>query len=127
MQVLASVDGGGYRLFYFVRQRGSQFSHGGHPVDVPEVHLRLTQLLFGLLPVLNLNPGSIPLDDAAQFIAQRHLTDQQPAISSICHPDPYFTLHRLPSHQGCAPVPTKLARSSECTMDSHPVPAVRQG
>src|SRR6266566_5397595 len=38
-------DGGGNRLIHFVRQRSSQLSHGGHPVHVREVCLRLTQSL----------------------------------------------------------------------------------
>ena len=33
-------DGGGNRLIHFVRQRGGQLSHGGHPADVCEIRLR---------------------------------------------------------------------------------------
>ncbi len=42
-------DGGGNRLIQFVRQGGSQLSHGGHPVDACELRLRLTQRFFGPL------------------------------------------------------------------------------
>ncbi len=33
----------GNRLIHFVRQGGSQLSHGGHSADVREIRLRLTQ------------------------------------------------------------------------------------
>ena len=42
-------DGGGDRLVHLVRQGGRQLSHGGHPVDVCEIRLRLTQRFFGAL------------------------------------------------------------------------------
>jgi hypothetical protein len=35
-------DSGGYRLIHFMRQRGRQLSHGGHPVYMCEIRLRLT-------------------------------------------------------------------------------------
>ena len=38
-------DRRGNRLIHFVRQGGGQLSHGGHPVDVREVRLRLAQSL----------------------------------------------------------------------------------
>jgi len=40
---------GGNRLGHFVRQRGSQLSHGGHPVDVCEIRPRLTERFFNAL------------------------------------------------------------------------------
>jgi hypothetical protein len=53
-----------------------------------EFHLRLTQLLFGPFSVLDLDTGSIPLNDVSPFIAQRHVADQQPAIIPILPPNP---------------------------------------
>ena len=34
-------DGGRYRLIHLVRQRGSQFAHGGHPADMRKIRLKL--------------------------------------------------------------------------------------
>src|SRR5229473_4032096 len=42
-------DGGGNRLFHFMRQRSSQFSQGGHPADVCEIRLRLAQSPFSAI------------------------------------------------------------------------------
>src|SRR3982075_4683147 len=42
-------DGGRNRLIHFVRQGGSERSHGGHPVDVCEIRSRLTERFFGAL------------------------------------------------------------------------------
>src|SRR4051794_37310372 len=44
-------DRGGNRLIHFVRQGGSQLSHGGHPVDVCEIRPRHPQRFFGALPL----------------------------------------------------------------------------
>src|SRR5882672_6931967 len=56
-------DGGGNRLVHFVSQSGSQLSHGGHPADAREIRLRLTQRLLGTFSVLDVDTGSIPLND----------------------------------------------------------------
>src|ERR1700674_285654 len=42
-------DGGGNRLFHFVCQGSSQLSQGGHPADVCEIRLRLTQSPFSAI------------------------------------------------------------------------------
>ena len=42
-------EGGSDRLIHFMRQRDRQLAHGGHPADVGEIRLRLTQGSFGLL------------------------------------------------------------------------------
>src|SRR6266404_8970305 len=42
-------DGGGNRLIHFVRQGGSQLSHGGHAADMGEIRLRLAKRFFGQL------------------------------------------------------------------------------
>jgi len=42
-------DGGRNRLIHFVRQGGSELSHGGHPVDVCEIRPRLTERFFNAL------------------------------------------------------------------------------
>ena len=41
----------GNGLIYLVSQRGGQFAHGGYPVHVREVRLRLAQLFFSALAV----------------------------------------------------------------------------
>ena len=61
-------DGRGNRLIHFVRQGGSQLSHGGHPVAMCEIRLRLAQSLFGLLCYGDVHHRSNKLD-AARFIA----------------------------------------------------------
>ncbi len=51
-QARVGVGGrGGNRLSHFVRQGGSQLSHGGHPGDVREIRSRPTQRFFGALPL----------------------------------------------------------------------------
>src|SRR5260370_21738725 len=45
-----------------------------------------TQLLFGLLSVLDLDTRSIPLDDSSIAIAQRKMVVQHPAIFPVSPP-----------------------------------------
>src|SRR5260221_1186892 len=42
-------NGGSNRLIHFVGQGGTQLTHRGHPADVCEIRLRLTQRFFGPL------------------------------------------------------------------------------
>ena len=61
-------DGGGDRLIHFVRQGSGQLSHGGHPVHVREIRLRLAQRFFGPLALGDVHHRSNKLD-AARFVA----------------------------------------------------------
>ena len=83
----AVADDTGKRLIDFMRDRGGQFPHHAHAVDVRELCLEFAQplaLLFGTLAVFDVGENSIPPDDLSVLIAQRHTTSQKPAIFPVC-------------------------------------------
>src|SRR5437899_9804574 len=70
------------------------------------------QGLFGSVAFLDVDRGSIPLNDVVQLIAQRHVADQQPAIvPSARRTRASFSIGSPVATAACHP-PTYLARSS---------------
>ena len=75
-----------------------------HALGFAPVGLTPSKGLFGPVAFLDVDRGSIPIDDVSQLIAQRHIADQQPAILPVCSPHPCLTLHRFPGRHGCLPL-----------------------
>ena len=75
----------GQRLVDFMRDRGGQFPHHAHAVDVREICLdcAASHAFFGTLAIFDVRENSIPPDDLSVLIAQRHATSQKPAIFPI--------------------------------------------
>ncbi len=63
-----------------------------------EAFLALPQRLLSLLAVLDIGTRSVPLDNISLLIAQRHGTDQKPAIFPVSAAQTHFILGRFP---GC--------------------------
>src|SRR5260370_11267517 len=70
------------RLVYFVRQGGSQLSHGGHAADVCEIRLRLPQHLFSLLA---LNRDTREMGDSLYDIMLLRAGDRQSTRLNSSH------------------------------------------
>ena len=61
--------------------------------------------MFGSFAVFNICGDSVPFEDFAVLITQRHAANQEPAILSVsCATDTYFVLERLPTGNGGLPL-----------------------
>jgi len=58
---------------------------------------------FTALAIINIREDSIPSDDLAVLIAQRHGSNQKPPIFAICAAMPHFVLERLTAFERCPP------------------------
>jgi hypothetical protein len=82
----AVADYARQRLVDLMRNRGSQFPHHAHAVDVREICFEFAlslPLCFGPLAIFDVRKNSVPLDNLSLLIAQRHTTSQNPAIFPI--------------------------------------------
>src|SRR5262249_11934655 len=68
-----------------------------------EVDFAAAPLFFGTLPVLDVDAGSIPLNNFSQSIAERDFVVQHPAILTISSTDTRFIEERFAASQRCAP------------------------
>src|SRR5882762_10077346 len=96
--------GGGNRLLHFVREGGGQLAHGGHAADARQIFLGFAQRLRSTLALLDVDSGSVPLNDVAEVIAQGHGAGQPPAIIAVRPAEAHFTLAGLASGEGAAPL-----------------------
>src|SRR6267378_6817793 len=96
--------GGGNRLLHFVREGGGQLAHGGHAADARQIFLGFAQRLRSTLALLDVDSGSVPLNDVAEVIAQGHGAGQPPAIIAVRPAQAHFTLAGLASGEGAAPL-----------------------
>jgi hypothetical protein len=59
---------------------------------------------FGLLSLLDVDTGPIPLDDVARQVAYRHLAMEKPMVFSISPPYARFSFEGFSSRQGRTPL-----------------------
>jgi len=68
-----------------------------------EIELAPPHLFFGPLSVLEIDTGSVPLNDASPLVAEGHLVVKHPALFPISPPHARFMFERLPRRQRRAP------------------------
>src|SRR5271157_5617971 len=87
------------RLVDFMRDRGGQFSHHAHPVDVRKFFLELSQLLallFGTFAVFNIGCHAASPHYLPALVTQAGEARLEPAILAVgAATQPHLILHRL--------------------------------
>jgi hypothetical protein len=79
-------------------------SHVGKALPLSKIKLALLKRLLGALAVLDVDAGSMPLDDVSQFVPHGDFVVQHPAILTVSAPYACFVQERLTASQGRAPL-----------------------
>src|SRR5208283_4258138 len=73
------------------------------PLCFRQIRFVLPQRFFRPLPLLNIQTRSIPLDDIAALIPERHLAMEHPAVFPICPADASLVFEDLSRRKASEP------------------------